>query len=213
MRTFIYGRSPQVRDVIIFLGLILCLWLLYLLADIFLPVFLALILAHIINPFVTFMERRWGWPRPLTIVLILIAITLSLIGVLSWIGPILYEQSTMLGAKLPDYLRVLAATYSIDSEDLIDHLDEAIRRFQIDPKQIVGQVFRTTGRAVGIVSFIISHASYWVLSIALVATYVFFFSWHFNTGLSKLSTYIPGQPQRAIPCDRWQNGRRGGRFF
>jgi predicted PurR-regulated permease PerM len=192
-------QIAAVRDIMILSGAVFCLWLLYLLADIFLPVFLALILAHIINPFVTLMERRWHWPRPLTIVLILIAITLSLMGVLSWIGPVLYEQSTTLGAKLPDYLRALAATYGIESGDLINHLDEAIRKFQIDPKQIVGQIFRTTGRAVGIVSFIFTNASYWVLSIALVAIYVFFFSWHFNTNLSKLSTYIPAsRKERAL---------------
>jgi predicted PurR-regulated permease PerM len=108
-------QIAAVRDIMIVSGAVFCLWLLYLLADIFLPVFLALILAHIINPFVTLMERRWHWPRPLTIVLILIAITLSLMGVLSWIGPVLYEQSTTLGAKLPDYLRALAATYGIES--------------------------------------------------------------------------------------------------
>jgi predicted PurR-regulated permease PerM len=179
------------RDIIIILGVAFTVWVVYRLSDIFLPVLLALILAHIINPFVTLMERRWGWARPLTISFILTAITLSLIGLFAWLGPILYEQSTMLANRLPDYLRTLTAAYGVESGTVIDQLDETIRRFQIDPKQVVGQLFRTTGRAVGILTFVFSATTYWLLSIALVAIYVFFFSWHFNSGVEKLSAYVP----------------------
>jgi predicted PurR-regulated permease PerM len=178
-------------DVLITLGTVLILWCVYVLGDVFLPIFLALILAHVINPFVTLMERRFRWPRPLTISLIITVITLSVVGLFAWLGPLLYEQATMLINRLPDYLRALAATYGIESGELINRLDETIRKFQIDPKQIIGQLFRTTGRAVGIVTFIFSTASYWLLAMGLVGLYLFFFSWHFNTGLAKLSAYVP----------------------
>jgi predicted PurR-regulated permease PerM len=179
------------RDIIILSGVASALWIAYWLGDVFVPVFLALILAHIINPFVTLMERRWGWPRPLTISLILITVTLSLVGLLAWLGPVLYEQSTMLVNRLPDYLRALMATYGVESGNVVDQLDETIRKLQIDPKQIVGQLFRTTGRAVGILTFVFSTTTYWLLSTALVAIYVFFFSWHFNSGVEKLRAYVP----------------------
>jgi len=177
----------------------------YRLGDIFLPVFLALILAHIINPFVTLMEQRWRWPRPLTISLILVGFALSLLGLFAWLGPVLYEQSTMLVNRLPDYLGALAAAYGIESGNVIDQLDETIRRFQIDPKQMVGQLFRTTGRAVGVLTFVFSMTSYWILSTALMAIYVFFFSWHFNTGVEKLCAYVPASRReriRAPPAPR-----------
>jgi predicted PurR-regulated permease PerM len=61
-----------VRDLFVLLLVESLLWVVYRLNDVFMPVFLALILADVINPFVTLMERRWGWPRPLTISLILI---------------------------------------------------------------------------------------------------------------------------------------------
>lgn len=168
------------RDIIILSGVASALWIAYWLGDVFVPVFLALILA-----------RRWGWPRPLTISLILITVTLSLVGLLAWLGPVLYEQSTMLVNRLPDYLRALMATYGVESGNVVDQLDETIRKLQIDPKQIVGQLFRTTGRAVGILTFVFSTTTYWLLSTALVAIYVFFFSWHFNSGVEKLRAYVP----------------------
>lgn len=186
------------RDIIIFFGVAFTVWVVYRLGDIFLPVFLALILAHIINPFVTLMERSWRWPRPLTISLILTAVALSLAGLFAWLGPVLYEQSTMLVNRLPDYLRALTAAYGVESGSIIDQLDETIRRFQIDPKQIVGQLFRTTGRAVGILTFVFSATTYWLLSTALVAIYVFFFSWHFNSGLEKLSAYVPASRKTRV---------------
>ena len=187
-----------VRDLAILLLAALLLWFVYRLGDIFMPVFLALILAQIVNPFVTLMERRWRWPRPLTISLILILVTLSLVALFAWLGPVLYEQSTMLINKLPDYARALAANYGIQTGDLINQVDEAIRKFQIDPKQIAGQLFQTTGRAVGILKFVFGMTSYWLLSTLLLAIYFFFFSWHFNAGLEKLRGYIPASRRERV---------------
>lgn len=162
------------------------------------PVFLALILAQIVNPFVSLMERRWGWPRPLTISLILILITFSLAALFAWLGPVLYEQATMLLNRLPDYARALAATYGVETGDIVNQIDQTIRKLQIDPKQIAGQLFQTTGRAVGILKFIFGITSYWLLSIVLLAIYFFFFSWHFNAGLEKLRVYVPASRRERV---------------
>jgi predicted PurR-regulated permease PerM len=180
-----------VRDLFILLLAALVLWLVYRLSDVFMPVFLALVLAHIVNPFVTLLEWKWRWPRPLTISFIFVLIGLSLVALFAWLGPVLYEQSTMLVNRLPDYVRALSAAYGIETGDVINQIDETIRKFQIDPKQIVGQLFRTTGRAVGILTSIFGITSYWLLSTLLLAIYFFFFSWHFNTGLEKLRGYVP----------------------
>jgi len=40
--------------------------------------------------------------------------------------------------------------------------------------------------------------SYWILSTALMAIYVFFFSWHFNTGVEKLCAYVPASQRERI---------------
>jgi predicted PurR-regulated permease PerM len=144
------------------------------------------------------MEERWKWPRPLTAILLLTLVSLAFIGVFAWLGPILYEQSTMLLNKLPEYLRTLSAAYQIDSGSVINQLEESARQLQFDPQKILGQVFKTTGHALGIVTFIFSSATYVVLAIVLFYIYVFFFSWHFNTGLAKLSGYVPASSKERI---------------
>ena len=186
------------RDIIFILLGGCILWVLYQLGDIFLPLILALAVAHVINPFVTFMESRWSWPRPLTVVSLLTLVSLLFIGVFAWLGPILYGQSTMLVNNLPQYLRTLSTTYQIDFGSVINQLEETTRQLQFDPQKILGQVFKTTGHAWGIVTFIFSSATYLVLAIALVYIYVFFFSWHFNAGLAKLSTYLPSSSKDRI---------------
>lgn len=55
------------RDVIILILIGAFLWLVYLLGDIFIPLLLALVLAHVFNPLINWLERKWGCPRPLTI--------------------------------------------------------------------------------------------------------------------------------------------------
>jgi predicted PurR-regulated permease PerM len=181
----------SLRDVLVFVGMAGCLWLALALWNVLLPVLMALILAHIINPFVTRMERRWRWPRPLTVTAILISLLLIIVGLLAWLGPLLYKQTTTLATNLPGYLRTLATAYGFESEDLVNRVQQMIGTLQLEPKQVLGQLFQTTGRAVAVLTFLFNTTTYWALFILLVAILLFYFSWHFNRGLAGLRAFIP----------------------
>ncbi len=77
------------RDLLILIGAVLLSWLLYTLRGIFIPLFLAFVLADIFNPLVTWLEERWRWPRSLTVAILLVAGTSSLAGLFAWLGPLL----------------------------------------------------------------------------------------------------------------------------
>jgi predicted PurR-regulated permease PerM len=179
------------RDVLVVIVAGCLLWILYWLGDIFLPIFLAFILADISNPFVTYMERAWGWSRPLTVVLLLTSVTLIIIGLSAWLGPILYDQSMTLTYKLPQYLRTLTAAYEIDPGSIINRIEQSVSQLQLEPQKVLSQLFRTSGHAFGVVTFIFSSATYMGLAVTLFIIYYFFFSWHFNSGLAKLGAYVP----------------------
>lgn len=180
-----------VRDLLIVLGAAFLLWSVYVLRAIFLPVFLALVLAHVFNPFVTLMEQKWRWPRPLTAGLILAAVIGLFIGFLAWLGPLLLQQFTGLAARLPEYLRALGTAYGLDVGNLISELETSLRNLQLNPQEILGHIFRTTGRAVGILTSVFSTAAYVLFMVALTTFYFFFFAWRFNSGLARLKKYIP----------------------
>jgi predicted PurR-regulated permease PerM len=180
-----------VREIFLLLFAALCLWLLYVVREIFLPVFLALILADVFNPFITLLERKWRWPRPLTVTLIIAVVLAAVGGFLAWLGPLLFNQFTGLADKLPDYLKTLGKTYGIDVDDLLSQFNVSVRDLQSEPRKILGQIFSTTGHAVGIVAFLFSRATSLIIGILLFVIYFLLFSWGFNEGVAKLSTYVP----------------------
>jgi predicted PurR-regulated permease PerM len=182
---------PAVQEFLSLVLLALSLWVVYSLREIFIPLFIALVLAHIFNPLVTLLEQKWRWQRPVTIALLLGVCIVCFIGLLSWLGPLVIDQGTSFASNLPNYLRTLAAKFNIDLGEVSAGLEQSIRQFQLEPKQIIAQILKTTNRAVGIVVAAFGMAAYWSLSVALVLVYFFFFAWHFNSGIEKLKRYIP----------------------
>ena len=81
-----------VQDLLWLLTLALSAWSVYALRGIFIPVFIALMLAYLANPLVQFAERRWSWPRPLTVSLFLLFFTALTAGTIAVIGPLVSEQ-------------------------------------------------------------------------------------------------------------------------
>jgi predicted PurR-regulated permease PerM len=179
------------REILLLLLAAVFIWILYFLREIFLPIFVALVLADVFNPFVTLLERKWRWPRPLTVTLIIVAVLAAIVGFLAWLGPLLFNQFTGLADKLPDYLKTLGKTYGIDFDGLFSQFDVSLRDLQNEPRKILGQIFSTTGRAVGIVSFLFTRATSVIISLLLVVIYFLLFSWRFNEGIAKLSVYVP----------------------
>lgn len=197
------------RDVIFLILIALSFWLLYALSEIFVPLLIALILAHIFNPLVTLLEHQWRWPRLLTVSLLLAIVVLACSALLAWLGPLLIAQITDLGRKLPDYLRTLASNSEID----MSQIEETIRQYQVNPQQILTQIFKTTGRALGFVTALFGAATYLIFSVALVLIYFFFLCWGFNRALHSLEKYLPESRKERIVDILSQMDEAIGQFF
>ena len=177
------------------------------------PLFVALMLAYLFNPLITRIEHEWRLPRVLTTALLLIVSSLTFFGFLAWLGPLLFEQAMLLAGRLPGYLRTLAATYEIDTGGWIERAEVWIRQAQAEPQQILGQIFKTTGRAGGIISVVLNTATYLILSITLIAVYFFYFAWHFNSGLAKLSAFVPESRRERVFAVAARMDDAVGEFF
>jgi len=185
---------PATRDLIILISVALSVWLLFRLREIFVPLLIAFVLAYIFNPLVTWLERKWHWPRALTVSLLLAIVVLGCSALAAWLAPLLVGQIADLARRLPDYLRTLAANYNVD----ITQLEEIIRQYQVNPQQVLAQVFKTTGRAVGFVAAVFGVATYLLFSITLVLIYFFFLCWGFNSALYSLAKYFPASRKERI---------------
>jgi predicted PurR-regulated permease PerM len=162
---------PAARDVILILGAALALWSLYVLREIFLPVLLAALLAQLCNPVITFLELRWSWPRTVTISLILITGFGILAALILWLGPLLSDQVTALVSNLPGYVRSLADQFGFDLGAVSQPVDGALKQAQANPREFLGDLFRTTGHALGWVAALVGIATYATLLLILIPLY------------------------------------------
>ena len=202
-----------VRDLILILLAAFSVWSIYRLLDIFMPVFLAVLLAYLFNPAITFLQTHWNWPRTLTISLILIG-AIGLLAMLSlWLVPLLYEQVMGLASNLPRYVRTLADRFSIDIASVSQPLATLLEHAQNDPRQLLGPMFQTTGRAFTWLAAAIGVATHLTLTIMLIPIYFFFFAWHFNTVLARLNRFLPRRSETRIRSLLHQMDCAVGEFF
>jgi predicted PurR-regulated permease PerM len=194
-------------------GAVLLLWFIYRLGDIFGPLLIALVLAQIFNPLVTYLEDRWRWPRVLSTALLLGVFVLSFVVFLAWLGPLLFEQGNALARRMPEYVRAIATAYNLEVSELSNRFAESLGGLQFEPQQVLAQIFQSTGRALGIVTTVLGAAAYLLFWLALVLVGFFFFCWHFNSGLEHLQSYIPrSRKARALEiCSRMDDAI--GQFF
>lgn len=201
------------RDILFGILAVALLWSIFQLREILLPVLLGLLLAQLFNPAITYLQHHWGWPRTLTIALIMISGLGSLAALSFWLGPLLYAQVVDLLGNLPRYLRALAEHYAIDLGALREPVDTALANAQADPRQILAQIFHTTGRAIGWATAVIGMATYFTLALILIPLYFFVFAWYFNAGLAKLEIYLPRRHKGEIVRVLGQMDRAVGDFF
>lgn len=188
-------------------------WAIYTLSDVFLPVFLALVLAEVFNPAITYMEAAWRVPRPLTISVLLLALLVGLFAFFVWLGPLLFQQFSQLVAKLPDYLTALAGRYDFEIGTIVDQAQKWMQNFSREPQRMLGNLFSTTGRALGFVTSALGAVVSISISLLLAGITFFFFAWHFNRGLGKLQVYLPHSKKDRICEVVAQMDKAIGDFF
>jgi predicted PurR-regulated permease PerM len=70
------------------------------------PIAVAGVLAYLLEPVIRWMEK-YKIPRLRAVILVFVAVTGIVIGILTWIIPTLYTQSTKFAAKLPAYTEIV----------------------------------------------------------------------------------------------------------
>ncbi|MER3424767.1 MAG: AI-2E family transporter [Nitrospiraceae bacterium] len=184
-------QITAVRD-LLWIGLgIFLLWFVYELRGVFTPILIALALAYLFNPLFAYPERRWEVPRPLTITLLLVVLTIAGAGFIAWFGPLLMEQVQTLAKKVPQYIQSLSAHSGLQLGHLPDQLLAWVSRMTEDPIGVLQPLFVGTGQAFGIIGQVIGTTTSIVLLTMLVPIYFFFFAWHFDRMIGWISHLLP----------------------
>ncbi len=178
------------RDVALIAAGLGTVYALYVLRSIFMPVFLALLLAYFFNPLVKFVATRWRWPRALTAGVVVAVSAVFFVGGVFGLYPLVAEQLRALATRLPEYVQTIATQSGIDLNDLGGEAGEILRGLD-DPQHLMREVMGRAGQALGVVKRFVGGATYVVLALVLVPIYFFFFSWKFDETLDALAVYLP----------------------
>jgi predicted PurR-regulated permease PerM len=111
------------RTIIFIAMFILGVWLIYLIRDLLLILFVSVILMSALSPFVNFLTR-FRVPKALSIAITYIIIIMSVVGLFALVIPPLLEETRRLFLVLPPYLDHLFQVVSIDRSVLDNQLND-----------------------------------------------------------------------------------------
>jgi predicted PurR-regulated permease PerM len=166
------------------------LWGIYELSGIFLPVFVALVLAYLANPVIRYTERRWGWPRPLSAALFLLLFIGLAVGTVLGFGPLVAEQFQMLIRNTPKYADWITTKFSWEGK-LPTQVKPLVNSTIQDPLALLKPLFAETGQAFGILGVMLGATMNAALLVFLLPLYFFFFAWHCDRLLPVMMRFIP----------------------
>jgi predicted PurR-regulated permease PerM len=141
-------------------GVFLVLWFIYIIRDILIIIFVAILLSSALEPGVKFLQKK-KIPRILSIVLIYVCLFLVVSSALILLIPPLTEQIGQLAQSFPFYWEKLSAGfYSIreysQEHGFLDNIQQALDSLQTSFSQAAGNIFSLIGTVFGnIISFIL----------------------------------------------------------
>jgi predicted PurR-regulated permease PerM len=170
-----------IRDLFIFTAIAGLLWFLYALPTVFLPVFVALLFAYLVSPFVDYASKNWAVPRPVTVGILMFLLALGGVGIGLWFVPLLIEQAQGLIQKIPVYADSLSQRYGNLFSSSSFNLRDLLGRIQDDPMATLRPLFLGTGQAFGLLGQVLGVTANVALYAILIPIYFFFFAWHFES--------------------------------
>ncbi len=180
-----------IRDLFIFGALAGVLWSFYELHSVFLPVFIALLFAYLVHPFVDYAFTHWAAPRPLTVGILMLLLALALVGLGLWLIPLLIEQTQTLIHKIPVYARSLSQRYEALLSGSSFNLRDLLGRLYDDPLATLQPLLLGTGHAFGMLGQLLGITVNAALYTILIPIYFFFFAWHFKSMSQTVVRLIP----------------------
>lgn len=180
-----------VIDAFLLFLLAIAIWAVYALRGIFIPLLVGLGLAYLFNPLITWLEKRWRMPRPLSITLVLLLFTIASAAFIAWLGPLLIQQAQTLATKAPEYIRTLGGRHGIELNEMSEQVLSWTSRFQEDPFAALQPIFTGTSQALGFIGAVIGTTSYVAMMVLLIPVYFFVFAWNFERMSEYVVKFIP----------------------
>lgn len=143
------------------------------------PVLLGLGLAYILNPLVTWGERRYGLPRPASAAIMLTLVVLVVAGGIAAMVKPAYEQSVALSENAPDYAETVLGWAGMETDEAQKRIEDWLTSF--DWTSVDTSAIRSTlGVSAGVVFSGLSLLGYLAMAAVVTSFCFFFFTWKFE---------------------------------
>ena len=206
-------QITAVRDLFWIGFFIFLLWAGYSLQGIFTPVLIGLLFAYLFSPLITYAQKYWRFPRPLTISLLFVFLIGFGAGLIAWLGPIVEEQVVTFTQKTPTYIDSYAQRYNVDLENPSEQLQDIAATAKINAMSLLKAALAGTSQAFGLAGSVVSMTTYFLISFVLIPVYFFFFAWHFPAMIHTLQAYIPMSRKKRIVAIVQRMDHAVGSFF
>ena len=196
-----------VRDLVLLALGVVVLWIAYVTRSVTALVVIAVTLAYIVNPLVTWAQRRLRVPRWASSALIIAVLATSLIAFMLWAVPMLNRQINSLWAQLPEYIGFLADRLGVelDWKGLSRQLNATLKAgLGTDTPSgpaaaTLGTYAQPVGSAVAQITLMLvsvirrtaSFVTYIPVAAAVIAFCFYFFCWHWETIVRWFDQFIP----------------------
>ncbi|HEX7010128.1 MAG TPA: AI-2E family transporter [Phycisphaeraceae bacterium] len=178
--------------------------LIYALRSVLLPVLIGVALAYAVTPLARWAERRLRVPRPVSAVLLMVAVAGVVSAVLLYLAPKLAVQLQQLVGNLPRYLDELTQELGVEWHDLIARLEELVRArlgaatqasdagaSTVDLDALGQVLLNSLGIGVGLITGTVGITTYLLLAAVIIAFVFFFFVWKFDRIAGWFVPFIP----------------------
>jgi predicted PurR-regulated permease PerM len=171
----------------------------YVFRGVFIPMLIGFAAAYVVNPFLTYAERRWHWQRSLVISLMIGLLLIACCVTSILVIPILIDEAYQLSSKSPVYFNTLLAwaEQHLD-KSWIQSLRESEAASAGTGMDLLKAILKNAGDAFGIVGSVLGTATYLIASALLIPVYFCFFAWNFNPMLNHLKGWLPAKNQHTI---------------
>ncbi len=176
-------QFPFVRDLLWLALAAFLLWLAFQTRHVLIPILIGLLLAYLVNPLITWVRRRWGISRAVSILAIFALIILAGTGAGIWLAPLVAEQTAALAEKTPGYFQSLSGRYGVQLGDVAERLSKQLQISDHGPVSVLHLIGSILGTTTNIILWVI-----------LIPLYFAFFAWHFQEMVEEGRHWLP--PER-----------------
>ncbi|AQT66978.1 pheromone autoinducer 2 transporter [Anaerohalosphaera lusitana] len=184
------GPNSTFTAIALFALLVLAVFFMWLLRGLLMPVFIALLLAYVFHPLISWLDKHWSWPAWLSVVALILLTAAIFAGFTVWLLPVAINQTSNFLQNLPDYTERVISPITEEFQ-LGDEVRNQIEKYSQDPKKLLPFIVKGTMRSLDVLGNFFASSTYVLMYITLMLVFFVIFSMHLGPFAQWFTQFLP----------------------